>query len=69
MAGANCGATGSGTRINPYCLDWLLGNPFSLDGYGAPPGYSREGPSLGVVRRRVGEWEERRELNWDSYGK
>ena len=32
----------------PYFLNWLFGNPFSVDGYLAQPRYSREGlgPSL-----------------------
>ena len=38
MTGVDCGATGSGTRIYPYCLHWLFGTHsvwmdtlFSLD--------------------------------------
>ena len=48
LAGAECGATGSGTRIYPYCMYWPFGNLFYLDGCFAQPRYSREGlgPSL-----------------------
>ena len=46
MAGADCRAAGSGTRIYPYSMYWLLGNPFSLDGYLAQSGYSGEALEL-----------------------
>ena len=42
MTGANWGATGSETRIYPYCLIWLL-ETISLEGYLAHPGYIGEG--------------------------
>ena len=42
MTGAECGATGHGTRIYPNCLYWLFENLFSLDGYLAQSRYSRE---------------------------
>ena len=45
MTGADCRATGSGTRICPCCLYWLFGT-FSMDGYLAQPEYSGEGPVL-----------------------
>ena len=33
MARKDCETTGYDTKIYPYCIYWLLGNPFSLDGY------------------------------------
>ena len=33
MAGVDCGATGSGTRIYSYFLYWHFGNRFFLEGY------------------------------------
>ena len=82
MVGADCRASGSGTRIYPYCLYWLFGNPFSLDGYFAQARYRREGlgpspkqcalPSLWsgwmVVSREGGRNGRRGEsVNWDWY--
>ena len=43
MAEEECWATGRGTRIYLYCLYWLFGKLFSLDGYLAQPRYGREG--------------------------
>ena len=83
MAGADCRATGSGSRAYSYCLYWLFGNPFSFDGYLAQPRYSRVGlgpsPSMCLPSLRSGwgvGWEVGRGNgkrggceNWDWYVK
>ena len=62
----------------PYCMYWLLGNPFSLDGYLAQLRYSREG--LGPSSKQCvlssqgvdGKWgrgEGGGSGNWDCYVK
>ena len=61
VAGVECEAPSSGTRIYPFCLYWLLENPFSLDIYLAQLRCSREslGPSpkqCALPSLRSGVW-------------
>ena len=59
MAGADCEAIGTDTRIYPYYLYWIFRNSVFLYRYLAQPIYSRE--SLGPFpKQRVGgkRWRE-----------